>query len=91
MPTHWREEPLTSGEGPQSFLFFVVAKVGPGASSRPIAVTLWQGGLSPNEAVEGLPVARACLQVIDILSDPGNRTTIRAELGLAIDFYKNDS
>ena len=91
MPTHWREEPLTSGEGPQSFLFFVVAKVGPGTSSRPIAVTLWQGGLSPNEAVEGLPVARACLQVIDILSDPGNRTAIRAELGLAIDFYKNDS
>ena len=71
-------------------MFFVEAKVGPGASFHPVAVTLWQGRLSPNETVEGLPVAFACLQVIDILSEPGNRTTIRAELGLATSIYKND-
>lgn len=77
-------------EGPQSFLFFVVAKVGPGESHRPVSVTLWQGGLSPNEAVQGLPVARACLQAIDVFSDPGNRTAIQGELNLATGFYKND-
>lgn len=72
-------------------MFYVVAKVGPGESSRPIAVSLWQGGLSPNEAVDGLRVPQACLQVVDILSTVGNRTAIQGELSLAADFYKNDS
>ena len=76
---------------PQSYLFFIVANVGPSESHRPIAVALCQGGYGTQSGIQGHQVTRYCLQTINILSDPGNRTAIRVELDLATDFYRNDA
>lgn len=76
---------------PHSYLFFVVAKVGPGESHRPVAVALRQGDLGEQFGIRGHQVIRYCIQTIDVLSDPGNRIAIRAELDLAAAFYKNDT
>lgn len=76
---------------PQSYLFFIVAKVGPSESHRPVAVALCQGGLGSQFGIGGHQVIRYCLQTINVLSDHGNRIAIRTELDLATDFYKNDT
>jgi hypothetical protein len=73
---------------PNSYLFLLVANIGPGESHRPVAVALVQGNLS--FGVHGSDVIQYCVQTIDILSDPGNQIAIRTDLALATDFYKND-
>lgn len=76
---------------PQSFLFFIVADVGPNKSHRPVAAVLCQGNHDATQAIKTWDMTRYCMQTIDILSDPGNSTAIRAELDLAAEFYKNDT
>lgn len=76
---------------PHSYLFFIVAKVGPGESHRPVAVALCQGDIGVQSGIQGHQVIRYCLQIIDVLSDHGNRIVIRAELDMATGFYKNDT
>jgi hypothetical protein len=53
-------------------------------------VALRQSGLGSTQAIHAYRVPRYCLQTINVLSDPGNRTAIQAELALATDFCKND-
>lgn len=85
------ESIVAEGLPPQSYLFFIVAKVGPSGSHRPVAVALCQGNYGTQSGIHGRNITRYCLQTIAVLSDPGNRIAIHAELGLAADFYKNDT
>jgi hypothetical protein len=74
---------------PRSFLFAVVANVGPGCESRPLAVAYRQGDNSIEEThlqrVEHF--AADTLALIEILSDPANRAPLEAETVLARDWY----
>ena len=54
-------------------------------------MALCQGGYGIQSGIQGRQVTRYCLQTITVLSDPGNRTAIRAELDLTADLYKNDT
>lgn len=74
---------------PESWLFYIVAKLGPGGAHRPLAVTLLEG--TADNSICGSNLARACLQIIAILSDPANERAIRGELRLAGEFYGNSS
>jgi hypothetical protein len=73
--------------GPESWLFYIVASVGPRGSYRPLAVTLVEG--NAYKAIRGSNLIRTCLQIITILSDPGNQLAIRGELRLAEEYYKS--
>lgn len=76
-------------KSPRSFLFFIVASVGPKATSRPLAVAYRQGN-----DVEQSPFSRVrhvvdnTLRLIDVLSDPANRIALEAELELARAWYQ---
>jgi hypothetical protein len=75
---------------PRSFLFSVVANVGPHSASRPLAVAYRQGNdvdtsLSSMARVEH--VVADTLALIEILSGPANRAPLEAERALAEDWY----
>ncbi|KAF6804708.1 hypothetical protein CSOJ01_09997 [Colletotrichum sojae] len=78
--------------GPRSFLFFVVADVGPpgpGGRHRSLAVTYRQGrGHGPSRSMNTArrrirQVVQDVARAVDILSSPANRTAIEAERSLA--------
>ncbi|KAL4861963.1 hypothetical protein BDV12DRAFT_203501 [Aspergillus spectabilis] len=75
---------------PRSFLFVIVANVGPGGASRSLAVAYRQGDnyikQSYFERVDHL--VADILAVIEILSDPANRALLEAERALAADWYR---
>ncbi|KAL4930990.1 uncharacterized protein BDV17DRAFT_280551 [Aspergillus undulatus] len=76
---------------PRSFLFAVVANVGPGGASRPLAVAYRQGcdrttALWPPERIHRF--VADTLALIEILSDPANRALLEAERALAKDWYR---
>ncbi|KAJ5416089.1 hypothetical protein N7465_004784 [Penicillium sp. CMV-2018d] len=76
---------------PRSFLFAVVANVGPSGASRPLAVAYRQGcdrttALWPAERVHCL--VADTLALIETLSDPANRAPLEAERALAKDWYR---
>ncbi|KAF6834730.1 hypothetical protein CMUS01_06047 [Colletotrichum musicola] len=73
--------------GPKSFLFYVVAQIGPARHHRPVAVALRDDQKLRRYGFSGVLVVEACLQVIKFLSSPANRVTIEAELALARAFY----
>ncbi|KAJ5197380.1 hypothetical protein N7449_007859 [Penicillium cf. viridicatum] len=75
-------------KSPHSFLFSVVANVGPRGASRPLAVAYRQGNdrdtpVSSLARVEN--VVADTLALIEILSDPANRAPLEAERALAGD------
>jgi hypothetical protein len=74
---------------PRSFLFVIVANVGPGGTSRSLAVAYRQGDnyikQSYFERVEHF--VADTLAVIEILSDPANRALLEAERMLAKDWH----
>ncbi|PVH94463.1 hypothetical protein DM02DRAFT_633684 [Periconia macrospinosa] len=73
---------------PRSFLFYVVANVGPGGSSRPLAVAYRQGNdfdFRYFPRVEYL--ANDILSVLTILSSPTNRGALEAECVQAKNWY----
>lgn len=71
--------------GPESWLFYVVAKLGPRVC--PLAVTHLEG--IEGSGLRGSKLLRTCIQIIAILSDPANRLAIQAELHLAEEFYRD--
>lgn len=73
--------------GPESFLFYVLAQVGPARRHRPVAVALRDDQKVHRYGFSGVFVVEACLQVIRFLSSPANRVAIEAELALATAFY----
>ncbi|KAL2830714.1 hypothetical protein BJY01DRAFT_226972 [Aspergillus pseudoustus] len=66
---------------PRSFLFAVVANVGPGSASRTLAVAYRKGSGMGH-------VVADTLALIDVLSDPANRAPLEAERSLAEDWYR---
>ncbi|KAL4793261.1 hypothetical protein BDV19DRAFT_391297 [Aspergillus venezuelensis] len=77
---------------PRSFLFAIVANVGPGRTARTLAIAYRQGNddLSGDQTF----VSRVdyfvsdTLALIDVLSDPANRAPLEAERALAEDWYR---
>ncbi|KAJ5319730.1 hypothetical protein N7508_000013 [Penicillium antarcticum] len=77
-------------KSPRSFLFSVVANVGPYGASRSLAVAYRQGNdkdisVSSSERVEN--VVADILALIKIFSDPANRAPLEAERALAEGWY----
>ncbi|KAF9888284.1 hypothetical protein FE257_008854 [Aspergillus nanangensis] len=87
---HWEYRTLYS-RTPRSFLFAVVADVGPGGASRPLAVAYRQHHEKYNSKASWGRVHHMVtdtLALIDILSDPANRAPLEAERALAEDWYR---
>jgi hypothetical protein len=80
---------LSQPDGPQSFLFYVVANIR--GRHRPLGVVLHQGQrtiqVQTEPSVQGRIVILSCLRIIDIFSDPANRAMVQAEMALAAEFY----
>ncbi|KAL3447819.1 hypothetical protein BJX65DRAFT_276090 [Aspergillus insuetus] len=78
---------------PRSFLFCVVADVGPRGTSRTLAVAYRQGSDSSSTAslCRLGHVVADILALIDVLSDPTNRALLEAERSLAKDWYRRPS
>lgn len=83
-------------KSPRSFLFAIVANVGPQGTSRPLTVAYRQGrdsngdsDISPTARVE--QVVADTLALIEILSDPANRAPLEAERALAKVWYRRQS
>ncbi|XWW96263.1 hypothetical protein V2A60_004236 [Cordyceps javanica] len=79
-----------------AYLFYVVARVGPDGSHRPVAVASWPGKRrsSSSSSVAGplaFRVARACLRLVTIFSATGNRVAVEGELGLAAVLYADEA
>ncbi|KPM45093.1 hypothetical protein AK830_g1453 [Neonectria ditissima] len=75
-------------KSPRSFLFYVVANVGRGGTSCPLAVAYRQGNdahKSPFSRVNH--VVQDTLRLISILSEPANRAALEAERALAAAWY----
>lgn len=76
---------------PRSFLFSVVANVGAGGTSRPLAVAYRQGNDVFSLRVSWPRVhhfVADTLAIIETLSDPTNRAPLEAERALAEDWYR---
>ena len=76
--------------GPRSFLYFVVANVGPANSPRPLLVTLRLGSSCyPDSCTRRCRIERVnqvaedCVRLFAIFTEPSNRTALEAELCLA--------
>ncbi|BCS18846.1 uncharacterized protein APUU_11674A [Aspergillus puulaauensis] len=79
-------------KSPRSFLFAVVANVGPQGTSRSLTVAYRQGcdsSTSPTARVE--QVVADTLALIEVLSDPANRAPLEAERALAEVWYRRQS
>ncbi|KAJ5158757.1 uncharacterized protein N7500_008408 [Penicillium coprophilum] len=76
---------------PRSYLFAVVANVGPHGTSRSLAVAYRQGNDSDvylSDLARMRHVVTDILTLIDILSDPANRGPLEAERALAQSWYR---
>ncbi|KAJ5437724.1 hypothetical protein N7445_006268 [Penicillium cf. griseofulvum] len=76
---------------PRSFLFAVVANVGPGGASRSLAVAYRQHHDEYNSQISWGRVhcmVTDILALTEILSDPANRAPLEAERALAEDWYR---
>ena len=76
---------------PRSFLFSVVANVGPCGASRSLAVAYRQGNdrdASASSWARVENVVADTLALINILSDPMNRAPLEAERALAEGWYR---
>jgi hypothetical protein len=78
-------------KSPRSFLFSVVANVGPRGASRSLAVAYRQGNdrdTSASSLARVEHVVADTLALIEILSDPANRAPLKAERALAEGWYR---
>ncbi|KAJ5882667.1 uncharacterized protein N7529_001339 [Penicillium soppii] len=76
---------------PRSFLFAIIANVGPDGTTRPLAVAYRQHHDEYNTYTLYPRVRHMVadtLALIDNLSDPANRAQLEAETGLANDWYR---
>lgn len=83
-----------SSKTPRSFLFSIVANVGPGGASRSLAVAYRQGrdsDIPPSSLERVRHVVADARVLIEILSDPANRVPLEAERALAEDWYRRRS
>ncbi|KAJ8130760.1 hypothetical protein O1611_g2869 [Lasiodiplodia mahajangana] len=80
---------------PRSFLYYVVAAIGPDKSHRPLAVAYRQGLCAdPNPKTRKCTEDRVgqviedCMRLFNIFTEPSNRTSLEAELSLAASWYQ---
>jgi hypothetical protein len=85
------KDPLHEPEGPYSWVFFIVAKLGTSRHRHhPLAVAQYlRNNISDFGSYGGCNVPVACERLITTFSDPANRTAIEGELALAADFYND--
>ncbi|KAH6874032.1 hypothetical protein B0T10DRAFT_499388 [Thelonectria olida] len=79
-----------STKSPRSFLFYIVANVGPDDEQRPLAVALRQGDdmkVGPEHRVKRL--LGNALRLVHVLSEPANRVAIETERALAAAWYRS--
>lgn len=72
-------------KGPRSFVFYVVARVGPNGEYHPLAVASRDD--PGDRGFCGLDVINACLGVGKLIASKDNRDAIAAEIRLAKTFY----
>ncbi|KAL4866044.1 hypothetical protein BDV12DRAFT_140247 [Aspergillus spectabilis] len=77
---------------PRSFLFTVVANVGPGGASRSLAVAYRQGNDDNSQSFLSRVdhFVADTLALIEIFSDPANRAPLEAERSLAEGWYRDE-
>ena len=74
-------------QGPRSLLFYIVANVGPGGSSRPLAVAYRQGNDLSRSSLRVTNLVDDTLSVITIMSEPENHAVLETERARAVDWY----
>ncbi|KAL4874301.1 hypothetical protein BJY04DRAFT_225153 [Aspergillus karnatakaensis] len=77
---------------PRSFLFAIVANVGPEGASRSLAVAYRQGNDGNSSSIPSRVshFVADTLALIEILSDPANRAPLEAERSLAEGWYRDE-
>ncbi|RYP10759.1 hypothetical protein DL764_000455 [Monosporascus ibericus] len=81
----------------RSFLFYIIANVGPGKTHKPLAIAFRQGqGASPGRvSTKALQdrvnhVIQDCVRLVNVLTEPTNRIALEAELCLAASWYQGN-
>ncbi|RYP49480.1 hypothetical protein DL768_004839 [Monosporascus sp. mg162] len=81
----------------RSFLFYIIANVGPGKTHQPLAITFRQSqGASPGQMnMKALQdrvnhVIQDCVRPVNILTEPASRIALEAELCLAARWYQGN-
>lgn len=83
---YWK--PVGPTEGPNSWVFFAVAKIT--GLHRPVAVVSSVGDIQPEESIQGYSLIACCRHIVTIFTDPANHLAICAELALAAKYYSRD-
>ncbi|KAF4465577.1 hypothetical protein FALBO_7575 [Fusarium albosuccineum] len=77
-------------KGPRSFLFYIVANVGPDGAQRPLSVALRQGvDVRSGSKHRVKRVLGDIVRLLHVLSEPANRIAIEAERALAAAWYRS--
>ncbi|KAK8062916.1 hypothetical protein PG997_015013, partial [Apiospora hydei] len=74
-------QPLEPGRGPNSWIFFVLAKID--GRHRPLAAASSTGAWAEEESLHADRLVACLRRVVTVLSDPANRTAIGSEMALA--------
>lgn len=75
---------------PRSFLFYIVANVGPEGTSRPLAVAYRQGhDATRSRHCRRLLLVSDILRLVKVFAEPANRVPLEAERLLATAWYQN--
>lgn len=81
-----------SKRSPRSFLFYLVANVGPKGCTRPLAVAYRQGNDVSDSPLPRLKsVIKDTLSLVKVLSEPANRVPLDAEQALARGWYRHQA
>ncbi|KAK8102061.1 hypothetical protein PG984_015207 [Apiospora sp. TS-2023a] len=76
---YWK--PLEHGRGPNSWIFYVVAKID--GCHRPLAAVSSTGSVFDEESLHAERLVACLRHIVTVLSDPANRTAIGSEMALA--------
>ncbi|KAF7552218.1 hypothetical protein G7Z17_g4465 [Cylindrodendrum hubeiense] len=79
-----------SNMGPRSFLFYIVANIGPAGAHRPLAVALRQGDdVQYSLDFRVRRVVGDTMRLVRVLSEPANRIALEAKMELAAAWYRS--
>ncbi|KAK6853787.1 hypothetical protein PG995_010599 [Apiospora arundinis] len=78
-------QPLEPGRGPNSWIFFVLAKID--GRHRPLAAVSSTGAWAEEESLHADRLVACLRRIVTVLSDPANRTAIGSEMVLAASYF----
>ncbi|KAK6827465.1 hypothetical protein PG987_010806 [Apiospora arundinis] len=78
-------QPLEPGRGPNSWIFFVLAKID--GRHRPLAAVSSTGAWAEEESLHADRLVACLRRIVTVLSDPANRTAIGSEMALAVSYF----